>query len=87
MRLLLLSPMHGIMSKFNVTIIPIQLKPTFHGNELDSNGFNYPIDTLQLAVQRNQCDIGLNGYRSPVLVENVTQGPIFNDELGVKSFL
>jgi len=80
-RLLVTTPRHEMMSLFNATIIPIDLKPTSYKNELDSNGFNYPIDTIQLAVQRNQCDFGYNFYKSPVWVENVTQGPILDDDI------
>ena len=80
-RLLFLSPVYDMMSKFNITIIPIQVESIYHENQLDSNGFNYPIDTIQQAVQRNECDFGYNFYKSPVLVENVTQGPILDDDI------
>jgi len=46
-----------------------------------SNGFNPAVDQIQIALQRNECHFAFSMYKTPVLVENITQGNVFDQEI------
>ena len=68
--------------QFNTTFIEIPLENNNSSETQDNtNGFNPPVDQIQLALQRNECQFAWSPYKTPVLVENITQGPVFDHEI------
>ena len=62
---------NSLLSKFNVTLIP---KSPDVGSEMDLS--DTKMDHCLLSLQRNESDIILMPYSMPLVVENVTIGPV-----------
>jgi len=78
----LLEIVSSLNNIFNTTYVQI---PMEHNNLTEiqdkSNGFNPAVDNIQLALQRNECQFALSPYKTPILVENITQGNVFDQEI------
>jgi len=63
---LMRSLVYSIVKDFNITRL------IRHMHKKD----NKTVDEIQDALQNNECDVGLLHYNTPILLENITQGPV-----------